>query len=60
MARKRAGTVRWVMEAAVAKTMQQKAVPIQRREGGKKTDRMESPAAILEKKMKRSKGKSAL
>jgi hypothetical protein len=59
MVRKRAGTVRWVMEAAVAKTMQQKAVPIQRMEGGKKTDRMERPAAILEKKMKKSKGKSA-
>jgi hypothetical protein len=39
--------------------MQEKAMPIQRMEGGKKTDKMERPAAILEKKMKRSKGKSA-
>jgi hypothetical protein len=60
MARKREGTVRWVIEAAVAKTMQQKAVPIQRMEGGKKTDRMERPAAIREKKMKRSKGRSTV
>jgi hypothetical protein len=59
MVKKRAGTVRWVMEAVVAKTMQEKAVPSQRTEWGKKTDRMESPAAIREKKMKRSKGKSA-
>jgi hypothetical protein len=59
MVRKRAGTVRWVMEAAVARTMQEKAVPVQRREWGKKTDRMERPAAIREKKMKRSKGRSA-
>jgi hypothetical protein len=28
-------------------------------EGGKKIDMMDRPAAILEKKMKRSKGKSA-
>jgi hypothetical protein len=60
MARKREGIVRWVIEAAVAKTMQQKAVPIQRMEGGKKTDRMERPAAIREKKMKRSKGRSTV
>jgi hypothetical protein len=59
MVRKRAGTVRWVMEAAVAKTMQRKAVPIQRVEEGKKTDRMDSPAAIREKKMKQSNGISA-
>jgi hypothetical protein len=59
MVRKRAGTVRWVMEAVVAKTMQRKAIPIQRVEGGKRTDRMEIPAAIREKKMKKSKGKSA-
>ncbi len=59
MVKKRAGTVRWVMEAVVAKTMQEKATPIQRIEGGKKTDMMERPAEILEKKMKRSKGKSA-
>jgi hypothetical protein len=58
MVRKRVGTVRWVMEAVVAKTMQRKAIPIQRVEGGKRTDRMESPAAIREKKMKKSKGKS--
>jgi hypothetical protein len=57
--KKRAGTVRWVMEAVVATTMQEKAMPIQRTEGGKKTDMMERPAAILEKKMKKSKGKSA-
>ena len=48
------------MEAAVARTMQKKAVPIQRMEGGEKTDMMESPAAIREKKMKKSKGKSAV
>jgi hypothetical protein len=60
MARKRAGIVRWVMEAPVAKTMQQKAVVIQRVEGGKKTDRIESPAAIREKKMKKSKGRSTV
>jgi hypothetical protein len=59
MVRKRAGTLRWVMEAAVAKSMQQKAAPSQRTEWGKKTERMESPAAIREKKMKSSKGKSA-
>jgi hypothetical protein len=40
--------------------MQQKAVPIQRMEGGKKTDRIESPAAIREKKMKKSKGRSTV
>jgi hypothetical protein len=57
--KKRVGTVRWVMEAAVARTMQQKAVPSQRTEWGKKTERMERPAAIREKKMNRSKGKSA-
>jgi hypothetical protein len=56
---KRAGTVRWVMEATVAKTMQRKAVPIQRMEEGKKTDKMERPAAIREKKMKQSNGISA-
>jgi hypothetical protein len=60
MARKRDGTVRWVIEAAVAKTKQTKAVIIQMREKGKKTERIESPAAILEKKMKRSKGKSTV
>jgi hypothetical protein len=59
MVKKRVGTVRWVMEAAVAKTMQQKAVPSQRTEWGKKIENMESPAAIREKKMNRSKGKSA-
>jgi hypothetical protein len=59
MVKKRAGTVRWVMEAVVARTMHEKAMPIQRMEGWKKTDMMERPAAILEKKMKRSKGKSA-
>jgi hypothetical protein len=48
------------MEAAVAKTMQKKEIPIQRREGGKKTDRIERPAAIREKRIKRSNGKSAL
>jgi len=47
------------MEAVVARTMQEKAMPIQRTEGGKKTDMMVRPAAILEKKMKKSKGKSA-
>jgi hypothetical protein len=57
--RKRAGIVRWVMEAAVAKTMQEKAAVVQRREAGKKTDRMERPAAMREKKMKTSNGKSA-
>jgi hypothetical protein len=57
--RKRAGTLRWVMEATVARSMQQEAVPSQRTEWGKKTERMESPAAIREKKMNRSKGKSA-
>jgi hypothetical protein len=46
------------MEAAVATTIQKKAVPIQRMEGGKKTDRIESPAAIREKSMNKSKGKS--
>jgi hypothetical protein len=56
--RKRAGTVRWVTEAAVAKTMQEKAAPVQRREAGKKRDKMERPAAMREKKMKTSKGKS--
>jgi hypothetical protein len=60
MARKREGIVRWVMEAPVAKTMQQKAVPIQRTEAGKKTGIMESPAAIREKKIKRSKGRSTV
>jgi hypothetical protein len=30
------------------------------REGGKKTERIESPAAIREKKMKRSKGRSTV
>jgi len=59
MVKKRAGTVRWVMEAAVARIMQRKAAPVQKVEEGKKTDMMESPAAIREKKMKRSKGKSA-
>jgi hypothetical protein len=59
MVKKRAGTVRWVMEALVARTMQEKAMPIHRMEDGKKTDMMERPAAILEKKMKKSKGKSA-
>jgi hypothetical protein len=39
--------------------MQLKAVPSQRTEWGKKTEKMESPAAIREKKMNRSKGKSA-
>jgi hypothetical protein len=58
IARKRVGRVRWVIEATVAKTMQQKAVPSQSREGGKKRDRIESPAAIREKKMKRSRGES--
>jgi hypothetical protein len=38
--------------------MQQKAIPIQRREGGKKTDRIESPAVILESRMKKSSGES--
>jgi hypothetical protein len=59
MVKKRVGTVRWVTDAAVARTMQQKAVPSQRGEWGKKTERMERPAAIREKKMNRSKGKSA-
>jgi hypothetical protein len=59
MVRKRPGTLRWVMEAAVARTMQLKAAPNQGTEWGKKTERMDSPAAIREKKMKRSKGKSA-
>jgi hypothetical protein len=59
MVKKRPGTVRWVMEAVVARTIQEKATPIQRMEGGKKIDMMDRPAAILEKKMKRSKGKSA-
>jgi len=40
--------------------MQQKAVVIQRMDAGKKTDRMERPAAIREKKMKRSRGKSTV
>jgi hypothetical protein len=35
-------------------------VLIQRIEGGKKTERIESPAAIREKKMKRSKGRSTV
>jgi len=60
MARKREGIVRCVMEAAVAKTMQMKAVLIQRMEGGKRRDMIESPAAIREKKMKRSKGRSTV
>jgi hypothetical protein len=60
MARKREGIVRCVIEAAVAKTIQAKAVIIQMREGGKKTERIESPAAIREKKMKRSKGRSTV
>jgi hypothetical protein len=59
MVKKRAGTVRWVMEALVARTIQEKAMPIQRIEGGKKTDMTERPAATLEKKIKKSKGKSA-
>jgi hypothetical protein len=58
MARKREGIVKCVIEAAVAKSMQQKAVIIQMREGGKKAERIESPAAIREKKMKSSKGRS--
>jgi hypothetical protein len=58
MVRKRAGTLRWVMEAAVAKSMQQKDAPNQGTDWGKKTEKMESPAAIREKKMKRSNGKS--
>jgi hypothetical protein len=37
-----------------------KAVLIQRMEGGKKRDMIESPAAIREKKMKRSKGRSTV
>jgi hypothetical protein len=60
MARKREGTVRCVIEAAVAKTIQQKAVLSQRMEGAKKTDRIETPAAIREKRMKRSKGRSTV
>jgi hypothetical protein len=60
MARKRAGIVRWVIEAAVAKTIQKKAVLIQRMEAGKKTARIESPAAIREKRIKKSNGRSAL
>ncbi len=59
MARKRVGTVRCVMEAAVAMTIQQKAALNQGTDWGKKTEKMESPAAIREKKMKMSKGKSA-
>jgi hypothetical protein len=59
MVKKRAGTVRWVMEAPVARTMQQKAIPSQKTEWWKKTEKMESPAAIREKKMNRSRGKSA-
>jgi hypothetical protein len=59
MVKKRAGTLRWVMEAAVAKSMQQKAALNQGSEWGKNTEKMESPAAIREKKMKRSRGKSA-
>jgi hypothetical protein len=59
MVRKRAGIVRCVMEAAVAMTIQPKAVPTQRKEDGKKTDTMERPAAIREKEMKKSKGTSA-
>jgi hypothetical protein len=59
MVKKRAGTVRWATEAPVAKSMQQKAVPSQRAEWGKKTEKMESPAATREKKMNRSKGISA-
>jgi hypothetical protein len=47
------------MEAAVAKSMQQKAALNQGSEWGKNTEKMESPAAIREKKMKRSRGKSA-
>jgi hypothetical protein len=42
--------VKWVTEAAVAKTIQAKAVVIQIRETGKKTERIESPAAIREKR----------
>jgi hypothetical protein len=58
MVRKRVGTVRWVMDATVAKTMQRKATPVQKMEGGKKTERMERPDAIREKRMKKSKGRS--
>jgi hypothetical protein len=47
------------MEAAVAKAMQKNAVSIHRMEKGKKTERMERPAEIREKKMKKTKGKSA-
>jgi hypothetical protein len=60
IARKRDGIVRWVMEATVAKIIQQKAVLTQSKEKGKKIARIESPAAIREKKMKRSKGRSTL
>jgi hypothetical protein len=47
------------MEAAVARTMQQRAMSTQRMEAGKKRDMMERPAAIREKKMKKSRGTSA-
>ena len=59
MVKKRAGTVRWVIEATVARTMPKKAVPSQRTERGKRTETIEIPAAIREKKMKKSKGRSA-
>ncbi len=60
IARKREGIVRWVIEAAVAKSIQQKAVLIQRMEGGKNIDKLESPAAMREERIKKSNGKSTL
>jgi hypothetical protein len=46
------------MEAAVAKTMQSSAAPVQRMEGGKKKETMARPDAIREKRMKKSRGRS--
>jgi hypothetical protein len=46
------------MEARVASNMKTKATPVRTTEGGKKIETRESPAAILEKVIKRTKGRS--
>jgi len=56
MVRNRWGTLRWAMEAKVASTIQPKETPDHRSDSGKKTETRESPAATLEKKMKRIRG----
>jgi hypothetical protein len=44
------------MDASVARTMHPSAIAAQKIEFGKNTERMESPEAILEKKMKKIRG----